>query len=148
MDRLILAKDSQKVVSFDWDGTVVTPDKSNPAGIQYGDDDEPVSVIIPAATDLMRMYASQGAKIVIVTCRTPEGLKSIRTMISEYGLPVSEVYATSHTSKAPTLRSVGASIHYDDSPFRINEIKAELGPAIKVFHAHHMDDHIVNGGPS
>lgn len=146
MDRLIFARNAQKVVSFDWDGTAVTPDLSNPAGIQYGDDDEPISVIIPAAAELMRMYASQGAKIVIVTCRNPEGLESVRAMISECGLPVSEVYATSHTSKAPTLRSVGATIHYDDSPFRINEIKDELGPAIEVIHAHHMDAHIAGGG--
>lgn len=120
------------VVSFDYDGTTVFPiDLGH--GLDYDEENEPVSELNPDAAELMRLHASRGDTVVIVTCRYPYGLKSVWKMIHDNGLPVSEVYATSHTSKAPTLRSIGASIHYEDSPFRSDEIKNALGSDIKVY---------------
>ena len=132
------------VVSFDYDGTTVFPIEP----IEYDEDGEAVSELNPEAEELMRMHASQGDKVVIVTCRPPDAIGSVWKMVKDNGLPVEEVYATAHTDKSPTLISIGASIHYDDSSFRINEIRRAMGPAIKVYYTHEMSENLNAGGGS
>lgn len=140
---LVFSSNKRKpiIVSFDYDGTTVFPDESD-GEIKFDEDGEAVSILNPEAAELMRLHAGRGDTVVIVTARIPTSLDSVWKTINDNGLPVSEVYATSYASKAPTLRSIGASIHYDDDPFRLAEIRAALGPSIKVYRETEMEDNI------
>lgn len=131
-------KKKPRTISFDWDDTVMIADRAD-GKMDFDQYDNPTSgTLNQDAAELMRLYAKQGCNIVVVTCRTPEGLNQIWEAIKEYGLPVNEVYATSHTSKAPILLELGASIHYDDNDFRMDEIRTELGYAISVRHVNQI----------
>jgi len=129
----------KKVISFDYDDTTVFHDYPSD-----NEDGEPISKINPEAAALMKFYASQGYKIIIVTCRTPDTIGDIWGTIEDENLPVSEVYATSHTSKAPILAETGASIHYDNDLFRLQEITDALGTKIKVYRETEMSNHLKN----
>ena len=134
------------VVSFDWDDTVMIADRRDGV-VDYDEHGDPKGgTLNEDAAELMRLHAGMGDKIVIVTCRYPDGLATVWDAVREHGLPVSEAYATSHASKAPTLRSVGATIHYDDSDFRSDEIRRELGAAVSVRHADRIADYVASWG--
>lgn len=132
------AKKKTRTISFDWDDTVMIADRSD-GKMNFDQHNNPTSgTLNQDAAELMRLYAKNGCNIVVVTCRTPEGLDQICEAIKEYGLPVNDVYATSHTSKAPILQELGALIHYDDNDFRIDEIRTELGTSISVRHVNQI----------
>lgn len=132
-----------RVISFDYDGTTVFPNIDPATGhCPYDEDGEAVSTLNPVAADLMRKHKARGDKVVIVTARNSDSLGSIWRMVRENSLPVSEVYATGHQPKSPTLRSIGASIHYDNSPFHVEEVNHTLYPKTKAYYETDMDRHL------
>jgi hypothetical protein len=134
------------VVSFDYDSTTVIPNYDPATGeCETDEDGELVSTLNPVAAALMRRHHARGDKVVIVTARPPDSIGSIWQMIRDNSLPVSEVYATNHHSKAPTLRSIGATIHYDDSPFHVDDVNRMLGPRTKAYYDSDMERHLEEG---
>jgi hypothetical protein len=139
-----IAKKNPIVVSFDYDGVTVLPDDSNGYS-EWDENGEAISHINPVASELMKRYAARGDKVVIVAARDPSSINSVWKMIKDNGLPVSEVYATSHQSKVPTLRSIGASIHYDDNQFVLEDLygNMDLGN-FEARHDHEMEKDLEN----
>jgi len=136
----------KRVISFDYDSTTVLPDIDPATGMcEYDEDNEPVSTLNTVAADLMKRHKANGDEIVIVTARSPNVIDSVWRTIRENDLPVSEVYATNHSSKVPILKEIGAAIHYDDSPFHIEDIQRELGSHIKAYYDTDMERHLEEG---
>lgn len=53
-------------------------------------------------------------------------LKAVWEAVKQYGLPVGNVYATNRQDKSIVLSEIGASVHYDDSEFRLQQIHKVL----------------------
>ena len=129
------------VISFDFDGTILIPTINPSTGeCNYDGNGEPVGTLSPIAAELMRRYKTRGDKVVIVTSRNPKAVGSIWKMIHDKFLPVSEVYATNHQPKSPVLKDIGATIHYDNSPFHIEEINSS--GSTTAFYETEMEKHL------
>jgi hypothetical protein len=134
---------SNKLVSFDYDGTTVLAHIDPTTGdYQYDENGEPVSILNPDAARLMKLYKTKGYEVVIVTARNPKMVKSIWKTIHKNSLPVSKVYATNHHPKSPTIRSIGATIHYDDNPFYVEEINESLAMRARAYYNTDMEKHL------
>ena len=117
------------VVSFDYDGTTTVVDSDS----ELDAHGFPRGQLNVTAAELMCLHAKRGDKVVIVTARTEDALGEVWKMVKDNGLPVHKVYATSLKAKSPTLNSIGASIHYDDNPFVVDEVRQSLGSKVAVY---------------
>jgi acid phosphatase class B len=135
MNWLLTAQKEQKatIISFDFDDTTVfQPSEENEI------DFEVVGELNPEAAELMDLYHKNGCVVVIVTCRCSNELKAVWEAIKQYGLPVGNVYATNRQDKSIVLSEIGASVHYDDSEFRLQQIHEALGNRIKLYRVNEM----------
>ena len=112
-----------KVITFDFDNTIVKSFENNTEGhqIQYqfgGLNDEIIKRI--------KKFKDAGVTVFVVTSRNvdmeiPES--SVDTILSELNIKVDGVFYTNGNIKAEKLYELGSSLHYDDDPKEHEAIK-------------------------
>jgi len=121
-------KESQKIISFDFDSTITKPYFNEEEEIweEKGYRDEIV--------DLMRQEVSNGNKVIIVTSRLERYSQEVYNAVEELNLPVSGVYFTNSEDKGPTLQRLNVSVHYDDDEVEIQSAEEHGVKAVRVWH--------------
>ena len=119
------------IVSFDFDSTIEAkkPDPDDPTGMRIADG------IDPRAIKLIEKERADGNEVIIVTSRLdPEDnrahYKSEEVFETAKELGIDKIYFTNGEDKAPTLKNLKVTKHYDDDPHEINAIK-KLSPEIE-----------------
>jgi len=94
------------IVSFDFDDTLLFCGGSS-------------NVII---LDKLREHHKAGHTCVIVTARSRQfySIKEIDDFIIKHNLVINAVYFTNHELKGPTLKHIGAEVHYDDAEHHLD----------------------------
>jgi hypothetical protein len=120
--------DTRKVVSFDFDSTIMFTTWDQDSGDFIMDEmtGEPYGELNPAIAQKIQEYSSQGWKVILVTSRKIEDLESAELFCKSHGLPIEEYYATNGYDKVGTLLELGVSVHFDDDDHELSAIQ-ELG---------------------
>lgn len=136
---------SKRIVSFDFDDTLTVPywDDRNKSWGAGGANHEMI--------DLLKMLASEGDAVFIVTARHADGEDERRrrgeSVVSEFirqhDLPVLDVIFTNGEPKGPFLAELGVSEHYDDHP---DEVVSASENGVRCVRVPHPQDVIVENG--
>lgn len=113
------------LISFDFDDT-----------LSFGGD----YIGNPKILDKVREHIKAGDICVIVTARSRQqfSILEIDGFIFEHNLDISAVYFTNHELKGPTLKYIGADVHYDDDPKHLDSC---IACGIKAFQVMGYDIH-------
>mgnify|MGYP002784599624 CR=1 FL=1 len=132
--RLWVENVGQGVISFDFDSTLTSPVQDE-EGVWLPGDAANDDHINHQNHELMRKYANQGYKIIIVTSRLNSQKPEVEAFVKKHKLPVSEVVATNGLAKGPLLQQLGVLMHHDDSPHEWEDPSNDFkGKWVKVFH--------------
>jgi len=105
-----------KVVTFDFDGTIVKSFENDVDGTeiqyQYGGINQQIIA-------RMKKFKKEGFTVLVVTARNvarevPES--SIQTLLDQLNIEVDGIFYTNDQPKAQKLYELGSSLHYDDDP--------------------------------
>lgn len=112
-----------KVITFDFDNTIVKSFENNSDGMhinyQFGGLNKQIIARI-------KKFKESGATVMVVTSRnvhqeTPED--SVDTMLKKLNLKVDGIFYTNGNPKAQKLYELGSTLHYDDDPKEHEAIK-------------------------
>jgi 8-oxo-dGTP pyrophosphatase MutT (NUDIX family) len=128
-----------KVVTFDFDNTIVKSFENKSDGLQV---EYQFGGINPQIIARIKKFKKEGATVLVVTSRRvalEDPNTSVKSMLDRLGVTVDGIFYTNGDKKAQKLYELGSSLHYEDDP-------AEL-EAIEAFQQLHSDFHIkvVNG---
>lgn len=127
-------KQSQGIVTFDFDSTLTLPvwDHVNQVWAQGT---EPNWEMIAE----LKKYDAQGKTIYVVTSRHPDARQtiSVEDFIAKHNLPVAGVHYTAGKPKGPILQQLGSELHHDDDE---EEIGSATDVGVKSYKVPHPDD--------
>jgi hypothetical protein len=118
------------VATFDFDSTLTKPTYDVEDELWHSDETSPN---IPNCKKLLQL-SKQGYIIYIVTSRGEVHRSGVESFVKKYNLPIKEIICTGG-DKGDTLVLLGSSIHFDDMPQNVDDVKGVFkGRWIKVPH--------------
>ena len=111
--RAILAQGefANKIVSFDFDGTLSTSEGQN------------------KALNLIK----EGYRVFIVTARQSKDSKEVFDVADKLGIRRSDIYFTNGANKWSVIKRLGIAIHYDNNPEQVDLINKMTKTEGKLF---------------